>query len=820
MSLRLLQKQVGAESEARRKQLGHGAVPARKGGAAREKGSQAGGKGKGKSGLTTLQEDSEAHSEPTVAASQALEATAPRIGKGDSKEKGDSADASPAADVSPPLAEGENGSDADAQPAVADDDDDAVPGLAEALQAASLAKHIEAAHNWCAEEGAVSVEEVLEVFDDLCESIGLKPLEKKRFEKALRAVDAPVEVAPAFSVPEPSAAELERAEQRRLEAEQERQRLEAEAQVERKQKQTQEEERLRREAEEEERQRQEAEQAEEALAELLSAMNGCDLRHLQDAIQRAHEVGVSPDDIATAERLAAELQQEQTELSARRDKVEMSEATLREAMKGNDLAVLQGLLGTASDLGADASLLAEARERVADLEKALCEEKRLEAEALEQDDEQSAALGDLQVASEARDPVALGTALSRAEKAGVAQQHIAAAKRLAFQLQKEKREAAKKGKGVKEAEAALSEATAGDDLDALHAAIAKAQKADVPEDRLEAALARRDELEELARKAEIQAAVQSVEDALSKEDVEAATAALEEAAALGADPDDVEQLEAALATLREKQDPEGEARRRRLEARKTKDKEGKKWNFGGKSKNPLINDRFREHEAELEQRRMLAYRGRGKFRENTEDAGDELQEKEVKKQRAEINKELGYVPPPQKAAPKEGFAYLSPTREESEAPRRLTLRVEDADAGAGVDLHGSWWGMVVDAIDPEPGQPGLRLKDTIVEVAGKSLRELDTEACEARFGDHFGDGCIIQVEPHVEAVGVLTSSSKVDVESLKADLDRFSEDWGVDIRVEEVSGFTTRVILEGAQSAVKESKTELETLMGFYARSS
>eukprot|EP00971_Amphidinium_carterae_P142516 2823149-Amphidinium_carterae.1 len=34
-------------------------------------------------------------------------------------------------------------------------------------------------------------------------------------------------------------------------------------------------------------------------------------------------------------------------------------------------------------------------------------------------------------------------------------------------------------------------------------------------------------------------------------------------------------------------------------------------------------------EAELEQRRMLAYRGRGKFRENTEDAGDELQEKEV-----------------------------------------------------------------------------------------------------------------------------------------------------------------------------------------------
>eukprot|EP00971_Amphidinium_carterae_P103124 2041272-Amphidinium_carterae.1 len=30
----------------------------------------------------------------------------------------------------------------------------------------------------------------------------------------------------------------------------------------------------------------------QALAELLSAMNGCDLRHLQDAIQRAHEARV------------------------------------------------------------------------------------------------------------------------------------------------------------------------------------------------------------------------------------------------------------------------------------------------------------------------------------------------------------------------------------------------------------------------------------------------------------------------------------------------------------------------------------------------
>merc|ERR1711988_483448 len=126
-------------------------------------------------------------------------------------------------------------------------------------------------------------------------------------------------------------------------------------------------------------------------------------------------------------------------------------------------------------------------------------------------------------------------------------------------------------------------------------------------------------------------------------------------------------MEQKLANLREQLDPEAEARRRRLEARKGKTAE-KKWNFSGKSNNPMVNDRFREHEEELEKRRMLAFRGRGKFRGDAEDDGDEGQDKEVRKQRAERNKEEGYVPPPPRAV-KQGFSYLPPSKEETEAPR-------------------------------------------------------------------------------------------------------------------------------------------------------
>merc|ERR1711988_1945895 len=107
--------------------------------------------------------------------------------------------------------------------------------------------------------------------------------------------------------------------------------------------------------------------------------------------------------------------------------------------------------------------------------------------------------------------------------------------------------------------------------------------------------------------------------------------------------------------------------------------------------------------------------------------------------------------------------------------------------GAGIDLHPSWWGMVVDSIDEQPGQPGLRVGDTIMDVNGTSLAELDSEDCEQRFADLFGDGSVVTVVPYVEVVGVLHSETAVDRDSLKNDLERFAADWAVDLRFEEIS---------------------------------
>mmetsp|Transcript_53810 Transcript_53810/g.95652 ORF Transcript_53810/g.95652 Transcript_53810/m.95652 type:complete len:140 (+) Transcript_53810:3-422(+) len=136
--------------------------------------------------------------------------------------------------------------------------------------------------------------------------------------------------------------------------------------------------------------------------------------------------------------------------------------------------------------------------------------------------------------------------------------------------------------------------------------------------------------------------------------------------------------------------------------------------------------------------------------------------------------------------------------------------------GAGIDLHACWWGMTVDSIDDEPGQPGLRLQDTIVDVNGTSLCELESEDCEQRFADLFGDGSVVTVEPHVQATGVLTADS-IDHGSLTGDLERFAADWSVEVRFEEISTNCLRVITEGPQSAVKAAKPELEGLMKFYA---
>jgi len=91
-------------------------------------------------------------------------------------------------------------------------------------------------------------------------------------------------------------------------------------------------------------------------------------------------------------------------------------------------------------------------------------------------------------------------------------------------------------------------------------------------------------------------------------------------------------------------DPEGEARRRRVLARKSQSGR-RRWNFAGRAARARSgDDRYREHEVDLESRRKLAFRARGRFRGSVEDRGDERQNGNMDKQREALKVQLAGRP--------------------------------------------------------------------------------------------------------------------------------------------------------------------------------
>lgn len=56
------------------------------------------------------------------------------------------------------------------------------------LEGARLSKYMKPAMKWCTEQGAASIEDVMENVPEFCEALGLKPLERKRLEKAAASV--------------------------------------------------------------------------------------------------------------------------------------------------------------------------------------------------------------------------------------------------------------------------------------------------------------------------------------------------------------------------------------------------------------------------------------------------------------------------------------------------------------------------------------------------------------------------------------------------------------------------------------------------------
>eukprot|EP00930_Biecheleria_cincta_P095251 TRINITY_DN87230_c0_g1_i1.p1 TRINITY_DN87230_c0_g1~~TRINITY_DN87230_c0_g1_i1.p1 ORF type:complete len:1483 (-),score=502.31 TRINITY_DN87230_c0_g1_i1:37-4455(-) len=578
---------------------------------------------------------------------------------------------------------------------------------------------------------------------------------------------------------------------------------------------------------------QEAEAAkmrDEASCALVDASEGKDIEALEKALQRAKDARVGKEALAKAQKKLESLQQEVAILEA-------EEALKKAAETKEDIAILEKELAKAEASKVADKALAALRGAAQRPAKAAVEaeastgagdETLAAIRAAQQAGDATAlatalkgaekTLAAIRAAQQAGDATALATALKGAEKAKIDPQELASAKKALFQLQKEKREKGKLERTKTQVAADLKAAVAGDDSRKLREALRKAREAGgTPVEELDAAQARLDALEEEERVEAIRVVLDDLGYAISQDDAEAAQLALEDAASMGASEEELKAAEEKLSELRMKLDPEGEARRRRVEARKAKSGE-KKWNYAGKTDNKLIiNDKFREHEAELERRRMLSYKGRGGYRGDAEDQGEEGAEKEVKKTRAEVNKEKGKVELPKlnEATNVKGFAWGRSPKEEAEAPRTLTLRAH-LEMGAGVDLHACWWGMCVDSIDPEPGQPGLRIGDTITEVNGTSLRELESDDCEQRFADLFGDGCVVKVEPHVSMSGILAPQAALDKSSLQADLERFAADYDVKMRLEDADSINVRVIMDGPQSAVKACKSEFQSLMQFY----
>eukprot|EP00434_Breviolum_minutum_P035510 symbB.v1.2.031436.t1/scaffold3647.1/size52730/2 len=67
---------------------------------------------------------------------------------------------------------------------IPEDEDCPVEGLQEWLQSISLHHYGVQAAEWCVEMGAVSIEEIRESWEDFAQDLALKPLEKKRLQKA------------------------------------------------------------------------------------------------------------------------------------------------------------------------------------------------------------------------------------------------------------------------------------------------------------------------------------------------------------------------------------------------------------------------------------------------------------------------------------------------------------------------------------------------------------------------------------------------------------------------------------------------------------
>jgi len=138
--------------------------------------------------------------------------------------------------------------------------------------------------------------------------------------------------------------------------------------------------------------------------------------------------------------------------------------------------------------------------------------------------------------------------------------------------------------------------------------------------------------------------------------------------------------------------------------------------------------------------------------------------------------------------------------------------VVDPNAGAGVELTATCWGMHVDEVEDEPGQPHLQAGCTITAIDGTSLLGLeDEDAVVATFGEKFKNGAIIEVDPATFDTLELPPDATHWPVSFQEDLDMLASKFALDCSISKLG-----LELAGPSVAMEPAKLELRQLLDFY----
>eukprot|EP00929_Paragymnodinium_shiwhaense_P075401 TRINITY_DN3854_c0_g1_i1.p1 TRINITY_DN3854_c0_g1~~TRINITY_DN3854_c0_g1_i1.p1 ORF type:complete len:1545 (+),score=454.06 TRINITY_DN3854_c0_g1_i1:54-4637(+) len=150
---------------------------------------------------------------------------------------------------------------------------------------------------------------------------------------------------------------------------------------------------------------------------------------------------------------------------------------------------------------------------------------------------------------------------------------------------------------------------------------------------------------------------------------------------------------------------------------------------------------------------------------------------------------------------------------EPERPEKPHIRVHP-DKGAGVELTPTCWGMRVDEVEAEPGQPHLQPGSTITKIGGVNLLGLPSEDAVAdAFGEGFGDNALIDVDPVSFKTLDLPPETKNWPPSFMEDLKMCSDKFSIEYNISRMG-----LEISGPSVAMDPAQEELKQLLEFYSK--